>query len=194
MRVSQVSFGVGPQVVAPIGRGSENYMKQIKQISSFVLSIVLLASTPLLADKDSHIKDKPYITNAIRKMDIATQNKDLNGYLVFLRPDYTDVGEAGVVNAHNKAQMREQMSRMFARATSITVGPTTVTRFVFDKQGAIVYESGSLSMTLMVSGQASVIQADGTYQDLWVKTAKGWLKKRSASLSSKTTLNGKPVP
>jgi len=93
-----------------------------------------------------------------------------------------------------KAEMKDQMSRMFARATSITPGPITVTRFVFDKQGATVYESGSLTLTLMVSGQKSVIQTGGSYRDFWVKTGTGWLEKSSSSLSSKSTLNGKPVP
>ena len=169
-------------------------MQYIRRTTLSVLSMTILAPAPLLASVDIHAKDKAYIMSAMHKMDVATQNKDLNGSLAFLRPDYTDFGAAGVVNAHNKAQMREQMSRMFARATSITLGPTTVTRFVFDKQGVTVYESGSLSITLIVSGQASVIQADGTYKDLWVKTTTGWLKKSSYSVSSKTTLNGKPVP
>jgi len=158
-----------------------------------VLIIPVLVSTHSLADTKSHAADKSYIKDAMRKMDTATQRKDLNGYLVFLHRDYTDVNQAGVVTAHNKIQMREQMSQMFVRATSITLGPTTVTRFVFDKQGATVYEGGSLSMTLIISGRVSVIQAGGTYQDFWVKTATGWLKKRSSSVSSTTTLNGKPV-
>lgn len=127
-------------------------------------------------------------------MDIATQNKDLNGYLVFIHPDFTNTNAAGVTTQHNKAELREQMSRMFARAVSITAEPTTVTRFLFDKQGATVYESGRLSMTFMVNGQKPVLQSDGTYRDLWVKTAAGWQEKSSSSVSSKTTLNGKPLP
>ena len=33
------------------------------------------------------------------------------------------------MSAHDKAEMKDQMSRMFARATSITPGSATVTRF-----------------------------------------------------------------
>ncbi len=171
-----------------------NQMNHIKQFSLSTLSILIFVTAPLLADADVHAKDKVFIKNAMYKMNVATQDKDLVAYLLFLHPDYTDIGEAGRVNAHNKAQMSDQMSRMFARAMSITVGPTTVTRFVFDKQGVTVYESGSLTMTLMVSGQKSVLQSGGTYRDFWVKNGTGWLETSSSSLSSKSTLNGKPVP
>ncbi len=168
-------------------------MNYIKQASLSISTILLFVTAPLLADADVHAKDKVFIKSAMQKMNVAIQNKDLAAYLLFLHPDYTDIGEAGKVNAHNKAQMSDQMSRMFARAMSITVGPTTVTRFVFDKQGATVYESGSITITLMISGQKSVIQSGGTYRDFWVKTGTGWLEKSSSSLSSKSTLNGKPA-
>ena len=168
-------------------------MNYIKQFSLLIVSNLLIVTVPLLADTNAHAKDKAFIKNAMQKMDRAAQNKDLNGYVQFLHPDYTDIGEDGKVNAHNKAEMKDQMSRMFARATSITPGPITVTRFIFDKQGATVYESGSLTIKLMVSGQKSVIQTGGSYRDFWVKTATGWVEKSSSSLSSKSTLNGNPV-
>jgi len=169
-------------------------MNHIKQVSLSIFSIFLFVTTPLLADADVHAKDEVFIKSAMQKMNIATQNKDLAAYLLFLCPDYTDIGEGGKVNAHNKTQMSDQLGRMFARAMSITVGPTSVARFVFDKQGATVYESGSLTIMLMISGQKSMIQSEGTYRDFWVKNGTGWLEKSSSSLSSKTTLNGKPAP
>jgi len=170
------------------------YMNYVKLITIIVSSGLLFNMTPLQANTDAHAKDKAFIKSAIQKMNVATQSKDLAGFLVFLHPDYKDIGADGKVNAGSKAQMRDQMIRLFARATSITVGPTTVTRFVFEKQGVTIYESGSLTLTLLVSGQESVIHTGGTYRDFWVKSGTGWLEKSSYSLSSKSTLNGKPVP
>ncbi len=169
------------------------HMNPVKLVALLISIIFLSVSTPLSADTESHAKDKAFLKTAMQKMDKATKNKDLEGYLVFLHPNYVNVNAAGVETAHSKTEMQEQMNQLFSRAVSVTVDPSKITHITFNKKGATVYETGSLSMTFMVNGQKSVLQAGGNYQDFWVKTATGWLEKRSACLSSKTTLNGKPV-
>jgi len=165
-------------------------MKPIKHISSPAVCAALLVCAPVLAD--GHAKDEAYVRDAMRKMDVAFRGRDSNGYLRFLRPDYTEVNKAGMVTTHSKAEAGAQMRLAFTHATSITVPPTTVTRFVFDKRGATVFGSGSLDVTATVNGQQSVFHESGTYRDLWIKTGAGWLKKTSTTVSSTTTVNGKP--
>jgi hypothetical protein len=42
--------------------------------------------------------------------------------------------------------------------------------------------------------QSHKMVMDGISQDTWIKGAKGWLMKRSKSVSEKTVVDGKPLP
>lgn len=173
-------------------------MKTNKYTKLGVLAIGFLISVSSAkaehhAKTDDHSKDRAFLQEAIRRMDVAGQNKDADKYVAYTHPDFVNVNQFGQEDIHGKAERREKFIHAASRVTSLSE-VTAVTSIVFSKGTAIVSESAVTHITLNINGETAELVDHDTFRDLWVKSGTGWLEMKSRTLTSKSTLNGQPLP
>ncbi len=166
-------------------------MKRFARPFALLLALCAFASVAHAKD-DGHDKDRAFITKAVKDMDTTANNKDADGYIKYTADDFVDINVNGEETTHGKAERREKMVSAYRRGMTIS-GHTTIKTITFDKQGAIVTETGDSSFTLNHNGQQLVATVTGTWRDLWVKSGNGWLEKRSRTLIIHRLLNGRPI-
>ena len=159
------------------------YVMKIKTHLLFVaIGLIFFIGISLPANANSHSKDRAFIQDAVRKMDVAGMKKDADGYVAFTHPDFVDVNLAGQETTHGKAELRQNISRLFAHAVSIVMH-TTITNMTFSNNGVLVTETTEGEIKMSVKGQDRVIKNRSSYRDFWVRSGKGWLEKRSQTIA-----------
>ena len=156
-----------------------------------VLLPAVFAITPAFAQ--DHAKDKVYLLNAYKKIDAATNKKDLKGWAVFMHPDFTDINTKGKTTLHSKKEAEAQYADIFAHADNLFL-QTTVTGVTFTNEGALVKSRSKNGFTFTNNGKTQKVMGTAAYEDLWVKSGDKWLVKRSRTTKESTLMNGKPVP
>lgn len=133
------------------------------------------------------------IQAAYDKMNAAAAKKDVNGILAYYAPDYEHVNQRG--QKTTLAAMRQQMPQLLQMMKSIKA-TTAIKKFVLQGSQATVAVASQGEMVGVdpQTKKAVKIVIFSSDEDLWVKGAKGWMQKRSKTLSSKQTVDGKPVP
>ena len=160
-------------------------------MGSAVLVSLLGLTLPVMAD--SQAQDKAAIQAVIQKMEKAANARDAEGYVASTHPDFVNIDAKGQETTHGKVERLTKIQKVFTRATQVQ-GRSTVTHINFTKQGAIVDEKTSMSITLARNGQTLMLKGTGTYRDFWVKEGGVWLQKRSRTIMERNTINGQPVP
>ncbi len=158
---------------------------------ALLLAVVTFAP---LAHADAASDARKAIQTAYDRENAAAARKDVNGMFANETSDFEDITKEG--RKVNLTEMRAQLGRVMAGIQSIKA-TTTIQKFSLKGQQAIVVAKGHAEMTGVNPNNHSTVKAiiENTSEDLWVKTKRGWLQKRSKTLteSTHTTINGKPV-
>ena len=165
------------------------------RVFAFTAALLLLGVLALpSARADATGEARKAIQAAYDKMNAALARKDVKGAFTVLTPDVEQITLDG--RKFDAAQMRQQMTQALAAAKSVK-SQTTVQK--------LTLKGGSTAQVLVRSRVAIVLTdpqtnkpitfvGEETSQDTWIKTARGWLGKRSKTLSKKETVNGRPMP
>jgi hypothetical protein len=143
----------------------------------------------VLADAVSDARKQ--IQAAYDRENAAAARKDTSGVMANLMPDYISINYRG--QRTNAEQLRHRLPQLFAMAMSIK-GRTRITRLALKGSQADVTakEHGEVTLMNPRTGKPTNLVVDETSQTLWVKTARGWKKKRSRTIASKQSVDGKP--
>jgi len=168
-------------------------------MSAVLAAFVLLlsgAGRPALADAKSDAQKA--IQAVYNKINAATLRKDAKAVLSYYADNI-------VVNAGGQSLTKTQIRQLQAQMSAMPqIKPTKATSVIqkFSLQGGdtatcTVRNVAAVQMPAPAgsaqAGKPLVIASDGTAQDTWKKTGKGWLLVRSDVLSAKSTMNGKPL-
>jgi ketosteroid isomerase-like protein len=167
-------------------------------VGSVALSTFFCIPLPVLADNQP--KDKTTIQNAVhtiqsavQKMDKAANNRDADGAVAFIHPDFVNIDKTGKETTHGKEEARKERRKVLATLTQIMIR-TTITSISFSNEGAVVNTTSNLSASMVKSGKSFELKGTETCRDLWVEKTGVWLQKKSQTLTSTFTVNGQPMP
>jgi ketosteroid isomerase-like protein len=160
---------------------------------SAVLAIALFASTAALTPvyAETHQQSTSKIIAAYGAFDAAVAKKDASGAVASDAPDYVGYDEKGKTEVKSKADdlaQAEQALPMTSKCTSKSV----VTKIVYDKTGATVFETQDQTFTFSAGGQEHTGSVHSTCKELWVESHGTWLRKTSWTISETSTTDGKP--
>ena len=158
-----------------------------------VLLILGVASLGQGARSDATSEARKAIQAAYDKSDAATAKKDIDGAMAFQTSDYTYTTQKG--RKLDNATVRTSTTQVLTLAREIH-GKTVIRKIALKGSMATVTvdETGSIVVaTPQRPDQVSKIVIEARSEDVWIKTPKGWREKSSRELSSKQSVNGKPV-
>ncbi len=130
------------------------------------------------------------------KTNAAAANKDLNGVLAYMTPDFVATGAKG--EKRTVADLRAQLAQIFPLLQSWS-GASRIQQVTLNNGGGaatvVVKENVRMLMVNPQTKQKAVLESTGVSRDVWVKSGGGgWRMKQSRTLSAKALLNGKPAP
>src|SRR2546421_7925540 len=143
-----------------------------------------------MAKADATAEARKQIQAAYGRENAATARKDTSGVVANMSPDYvtSDVhGQTATVEL-----IRQTLPKIFASTLSLKA-KTVITKFALkgNEADVTVKEHADISLFNRKTLKPSKLVLDETTQTTWVKTPSGWRKKRSRTLSSHQTLDGK---
>src|SRR5437016_6985916 len=145
------------------------------------MTLMLLAFTATRIRADANDDARKAIQAAYKKFDTALSHKDRAGFLSIYTSNFEQVSEKGV---KMPLQQIQQMSvQLFAMARSINV--STVVQSIAVKGNAATARVKSHAMVVLTNPQTKktgTMTTDEVSDDIWVKTAKGWLQKHSKTV------------
>lgn len=162
----------------------------MNRFSVFLLAL-LTASSSAAGDATSDAKKQ--IQAAYNRENAAAARKDAAGVLANLTSDYKSVSAGG--QSVTAKTLRERLPVIFANAISIK-GKSTITKLTLKGNQADVQvkEHGVLTLMNRQTRKPSKLEIHDVSQTLWLKTKSGWKKKQSRTISSKQSLDGRPLP
>lgn len=153
--------------------------------------LLLAGARPASADATSDAQRA--IQATYDKMNAALAAKNVNAALAYQARDFV----ATDLNGQKKttAQLRADMLQVMPAVQSLR-SVSRIQQFSLQGNTATVTVGETVRMTLVnpQNRQKANMMSNGVSRDTWVKQNGGWRLKRSQSLSSKSTVNGKPVP
>ena len=156
-----------------------------------ILTAFLISSG--VAAGDATADARKQIQAAYDRENAAAARKDAAAVLANLTPDYKSVSAGGqTVTVHT---LRQRLPVIFANAISIR-GKSTITKLTLKGNQADVQvkEHGVLTLMNRQARKQSKLEIHDVSQTLWVKTKSGWKKKQSRTITSKQSLDGRPLP
>jgi len=163
--------------------------------SVFAIAAAALLSllTAPAARADTPSEARKAIQATYDKMNAAFSRKDVKSAFAYLTPDFEQITFEG--QRVGAAPMRQQMTQALAAAKSMR-SQTTVQKLTLKGGTAEVLVRSRVIIVLNDprTNKPLTVAGNETSQDTWIKTSRGWLAKRSKTLSKKETINGRPVP
>ena len=153
--------------------------------------VVTAAAAPVLGDAAAEARKQ--IQAAYNREIAAAARKDASGVLANVTADYKSISANGqTVTADT---LRQRLPIIFASAVSVK-GTSTITKFALKGNQADVQvkEHGIIVLMNRQTKKRSKLEIHDLSRTLWVKTPSGWKKKLSRTISSKQSLDGKPLP
>ena len=169
-----------------------------------VAALFALTST---AHADARSDAKNGIQKAYNTLNAAVARKDLNGVMAHRDPNYVFISAKGEQKNAQQARAATEALLRVARSARIK---STVQNVTLRKGGAVVSVKENARFVLVVPPRRSarqgtlqltqptaakqVMVVNNTAREFWVKQGGRWRTKQSRTLSTKVTVNGKPVP
>jgi ketosteroid isomerase-like protein len=153
----------------------------------------LLVCLTLHAHADANADARKAIQAAYDRNSAAGNKRDLAGSLTIYTPDYVSTDKSG--KKTDLKQMHDQMKLIFGMFKTFKVTQSVQSLQLKGNEAQITLKShleGTLSNPQ--TKQAHTFTADMASNETWVKTPKGWLNKRSNTISEKEMMDGKPLP
>jgi ketosteroid isomerase-like protein len=149
-------------------------------------AIVALSAASVQAD------DKSEIRALYVKLSKAIKAKDIKRVMATGTADFTNKNPGSpAMSAKQSAEMMEQGFKMMKSVEKVEMTPVKIT---VNGKTAMVASKFEMKGTMAGPDGKTMVMADkGTGREKLVKTAKGWLFKSAETLTSKPTMNGKPM-
>jgi len=152
----------------------------------FALGIFALSfSAPLRAD------DKTDIAALYKRVSASLKAKDVKGVVATGTPDFVSIENGTKMDAKQSQKMLEMefqsmksIKELYYKPTKIEVKGTNATVLSNFKMVATMGGEG---------GKTHEMTGSGTSKETLLKTKKGWLIKSMETLTSKSTMDGKPM-
>ena len=166
-----------------------------RAIRRIIAAAIMLAPggvASVCAQADTAADARKMIQAVYTKRDAAEQKKDLEGSLSSLAPDF--VFEAKDGQRGDAKLLKRRLTPLIMLMQSVK-SKSEITKFAFKGKDAKATVKAHLEM-LVLNPQTQVPQrvvADATSEDLWTKTATGWLQKKMTTKSETASLNGKSI-
>lgn len=163
----------------------------VRRMPSSILALLLtLAAGGTRGDATSDARKQ--IQERYDKENTAAAKHDANAVLAYYSPDYVSIEKNGRKTTFS--DLKQQVPKMLAIMRNIK-SSSKVMKLTLKGNTAMVTvtEHADAMVKLPQAARESRLVIDATSLDTWTKTAKGWMKKLSKSLSSKQTLDGKEV-
>jgi ketosteroid isomerase-like protein len=155
---------------------------------------VLFAVTILapVAHADPTADARKAMQTVYDKVAAAMAKKDMNGVMAYFTPDFQQIGPDG-----RKATLAE-MKQMIQMQMQMMQNPkmkTTIQKFSLKgkEAKATVKQHFAASIVNPQTSKVIKVASDETSDDTWVKTARGWQLRKSVTLTSRQTADGKPI-
>src|SRR5258708_7164158 len=148
--------------------------------------------TVLAAHADTATDARKTIQAVYTKRDAAEQKKDIDGSLSALAPDFVFVAKDG--QKGDAKLLKRRLTPLISLMQSVK-SKSEITRFALKGKNVTATVKSHIEM-LVLNPQTQVPQklvADGTSEDLWIKTGSGWLQKRMTTKTEKAVLDGKSI-
>lgn len=138
-------------------------------------------------------KARAEIEAAYADIDAATSQRNATQMISHYAPDFQ--GQVRKGQNVNRQQLQALLAQILSLATSAKA-KTTIESVTVTGNEATAKGSARVEMTLTnpMTRQSATMTNENTFQDTWVKNGDKWQIKRSNALSSKSMVNGKPVP
>lgn len=169
----------------------------IALIAGLALAGALSLGHPTLAadaskDDRTTVEARAAITALIQLSNEAASKRNVAGTTAAMTDDFVTVDAQG--KERPLAQTQGALSTLYGAAKAVKVTTTLDTvRVTGDEATVGVKEHIVMTFDNAKTGGTSTLITDASEQGAWVKTEYGWREKRSKTLSSKATLDGKPV-
>lgn len=159
-----------------------------------VAAVLFAVSFPCLAaHAETPASAKKAIQAVYNKADASVGKRDMAGLESTSTPDYAVVLKNG--KKLTLDQLRPQMQQMFQRTIKMSAKTVIEKVSLKGKEAEVTAKTHNEVFILNPQTQKpSQYVIDSTVQDIWVKSAKGWLKKQTKSLSQTAKIDGKPAP
>lgn len=122
----------------------------------------------------------------------AAMRKDVSAIFAHTAPDFVATDKQG--KKHTVDEAKTQLPMVFSMSKSIKA-TSKIKSFKLSGSTATarVDESVTIKLENPQNKQTATMSIEETNSDTWTKTAKGWMKKASKSLTEKRLMNGKPI-
>jgi hypothetical protein len=170
-----------------------NRRRTILSLIAAPAALFLLGAAP--AGADTAAQARSAIQATYNKMNAAAAKKDAAAIIAVHDPGYTSIDKSG--QKQTLSSLKVLLSQIFQVAKSIKA-TTTIQSCTLKGSTASVATKEHAEIVAAINPQdrtkTSTLVSDGTSQDTWVKTAKGWRLKMQKSTSMTQTVDGKPFP
>jgi hypothetical protein len=144
------------------------------------------------ANADEAADARKAIASLYAKRDAAEQKKDLEGSFSALSPNFVFITKDG--QKGDAKLLKRRISPIFAMMQNVKA-KSQIQKFSVKGKNATVVVKQHIEM-LIVNTQTQMPQkfaADETSEDLWSKTASGWLQTRMKTITETASLDGKTI-
>jgi ketosteroid isomerase-like protein len=149
--------------------------------STLLMGALLLSA---MASADVTEETRKAIQTVINKERAAASKKDVKGMFAFHTPDYEAVLKDG--SKMNLTQARSAFQGMLPALSSIAMQTAIQKISVQGNQAMVtVKDRAELGMLDAQTGKPGKMVLHSVSEETWVKTAKGWMRKRTRELSSR---------
>lgn len=164
-------------------------MKHTPRLMTTLVVLAALAGPAALAADTAGVRAK--IQSDYARMDTALARKELVGAFAFYDPAYVHVTETG--HAETLADTRRQVTAILAHVTSLK-SKTHVDRL--SVQGSTA--TATITQRIVITGanprtgKTSTLTSTDVDREVWIARGGQWRLKSGRTLSSRSTVDGKP--
>ncbi len=144
------------------------------------------------AEAESAAGVKRLVQAAYARRDSAAQNKDLNGSLATVTPDFVFISRDG--QKGDSKLLKRRLTPLFAMVQSLKA-KSELLKFAVRRGQADATVKQHLEM-YVINPQTQTPQkyvVDAISEDLWIRTRSGWFQKRMTAKAESATMNGKRI-
>ena len=157
-------------------------------LSLFLFSVLHLVS----ANSDTVVAAKQSLNGLYEKRNVALGKKDLKSAAISYSPDFIFVSKEGV-----KGDLKTLQKKLFVYITFMKTVKvkTSIVNCSLKGKGATLTVKYHLDLTIENSETKKIqkVVADEVSEDIWEKSAGGWLQKRMTVKKEAALIDGKPI-
>lgn len=164
-------------------------MRLSRNVTLACISLLALASAAL-ADTTSDARKA--IQGLYDTDNAAAKRKDVNALFAHTSSDFVAIDKSG--KKHTLAETKQMIPMLFSMMQDLKAESRVNTIKLSGSSATVtVDESMSAKMVNPQNQKSASVSMTQTSKDVWVKSAKGWMKKQSTSIKENTLVNGKPA-